>query len=315
MCATTDLEVSCRELTMRGREEARSAGLSDVPNATAIQYGLVAFAKANPLTDLKPEQVRNLIRGALYALSSAKMLEEALIEQAAERLVMTLERYSGLSFEEFERLYVAEVASWIRNAANRKHCTGGVMAKDVLRQAVLQLGWQAYDYLADCLVMFNTWFITALPEKLSEDEQERFLQVFGRQPHYGNLPLLLMMERHALFSPVVSQLVEAPENKQLVGTFHRLLAIYADMCRERRLADCRSKKQSPVKPRPPRGAVASPDRDISYAASESDVIGSLPRTLLRVLLGQGSLELRTLPAADSIASSPTFYYDRKTATI
>ncbi len=92
--------------------------------------------------------------------------------------------------------------------------------------------------------MSTKWLLAAMPKALSERERRHFLQVFGRQPQFGNLPLPLLVERYSVLGPVLNQLVEDPENQELVGTLHALLQIYAEMCSNRRRADRKSKKRA-----------------------------------------------------------------------
>ncbi len=113
-----------------------------MPNKIAIRYGLYSLARENPLIGLRPDEVRALVRRSLYRHDGETLIDETRLEQAAERFVLTLERYADLEPAEFNHLFVSNAASWLKNAANRKRCPGGVMPVKIMRQATLEWVWR-----------------------------------------------------------------------------------------------------------------------------------------------------------------------------
>jgi hypothetical protein len=104
----------------------------------------------------------------------------------------------------------------------------------------------------------------SIPEPLTPDEMKIYAEMHLRQPHYGNLPLLLLGERIGFVEGIVLDICEHPGDRRPVEILHRLLQYYATMVGERREADKqRKRKGSPSKP----SVECKPD---SYASPSTD---------------------------------------------
>jgi hypothetical protein len=80
-------------------------------------------------------------------------------------------------------------------------------------------------------------FESVLPEPLNEQEKSRFEQMYLKQPHFGQMPFVLLNERFSLLDYAHWDIAEEPNNRSAIATFHRLLAYYGEMVPDRRKSD------------------------------------------------------------------------------
>src|SRR4051812_40578109 len=85
--------------------------------------------------------------------------------------------------------------SLVKQIAQQRRAEGGQLQKEEVRTALLRLGWDAYVYLSGCLSLQMQAVARSLPEPLNSAERRIFEEMHLPQPHYGNLPLLLLGER------------------------------------------------------------------------------------------------------------------------
>lgn len=247
---------SIRELTERGRAAAQDDGIVNPTGDVAIRYGLTLAAQRNPLADVEEAGARSLIIQALFddgELHTA--VTDATVDDVTERLLVALEEHGEDTWKNFAAWFSGRKNNLVQTLARKKGFPK--LSREVVKRALLKLGWRSYQYVAVCLSLFAQAVRRDLPEPLNEEERRRFEAMYLPQVGYGGLPLVLLLERSDLIGLIVTRLWETPEDPALVGALHRLLEIYAALAPARRSADRRfkalkaafSKKASPHAPK------------------------------------------------------------------
>ena len=101
----------------------------------------------------------------------------------------------------------------------------------------MDLGWQSYTYVADCIHAQMRYFHNALRNPLSEQERQIFEMVYQKQSYLGNLPLLLLKERIPFLKAPMLALLNGQDDFDFAGTVHQLLNYYSEMADMRRGVD------------------------------------------------------------------------------
>ena len=235
--------LSVSELTELGRRTAREAGRNNQNSAQAIQYGLLAAAKMNPL-EVTPDEVPNLVRMALFDLPAGeKAPSKELVEIVTERLLAAIDRHLDDSGEAFDAWFTGSKNSLLKQIAQQKSKPGGKLSRDDVRRALLHLGWQAYSYVGQCVHALMRTIKNSVPVPLNETEKRLFETMHESQPVYGDLPLALLAERARYLRQAILAMWNEPENGDHLRVLHRLLAYYAEMASKRREADRQSKQR------------------------------------------------------------------------
>lgn len=232
------------ELTKRGRQAARRDGVARPNRKHAIVYGLTVAAELNPLLNQTPEEVRRLVFASLLdPEATATPVSDAVVANVTERLCV--------AFEEHQRDTGARFQAWLAGSKNNLVQTlarkSGYTKLDrrIVKAALVHRGVESYDYVAQCLSMFGQAVRQGFSEPLNEAERRRFDALYLPQPAFGGLPLLLLWVRKDLLRNVLVRLWSEPDDEHLIGTLHRLLAIYGDLTPTRREADRRFKELPP----------------------------------------------------------------------
>lgn len=236
--------VSVAQLTENGRQAAREAGCRNPISKQAIAFGLLEAAKMNPLK-VGDEEVPHLVRMALFDIDSSEGAPyEELVEIVAERLLEAVDPHLDDSQEAFDQWFSGPSNSLVKQIAQQKKKRGGELSREDVRQALLCLGWRAYDYVGQCIDALMRTIKNAMPDPLNDDERRLFERMYERQPYYGNLPLALLAERLSFLRLAILAIWEAPQDQDNVRVLHRLLWYFADMVSRRREADRQSKQRS-----------------------------------------------------------------------
>ncbi|MEQ8788667.1 MAG: hypothetical protein RIC55_20320 [Pirellulaceae bacterium] len=254
--------LSVGQLTELGRRAAQNAGHANATSDIAIAYGLFEAAKLNPV-EIEADRIPNLVKLALFDIDPAQSEQSAdLVEIVYERLVAAIHRRLDDSQDDFDRWFSGPGNSIVKQIAQQKNQRGGRLRHEEVRQALLQLGWQAYGYVGPCIHALMRTIKNAIPDSLNDDERQLFENMYESQPCYGDLPLALLAERSQVIRLAVLAIWEEPDASVHVQILHRLLVDYADIARKRREADRRSKR------RPVRDAVETSD---SQADEENEL--------------------------------------------
>jgi hypothetical protein len=241
---------SVDQLVREGREAAVAAGIQRPGEEDCVRYGLVAAARRNPLY-LRPQEVLPLVRMALYeSVPVDEPLGQELLGLVLERTLAAVQGHLTEPANEFNAWFSGPKNSFVQQIARRKLLPGGVLDRDLVRRALLKLGWQAYSYVADCIHAMMWVFQHLLSEPLSATEAAWFEQMHLEQFHFGNLPLVLLVERFRLVKDVLWEIWQGPCDPGPVAVLHRLLSYYAEMASARRATDRTVKQRRPGKQQP-----------------------------------------------------------------
>jgi hypothetical protein len=231
------------ELRDRGYEAARAAGITKPRADQAIHYGLVSFAKDDPLS-ITDDKVPPLIRASLFDVDTSELtLDPEVLAIVYERVFDAFMNHTGDTTAAFNAWFSGRNNSFVKQIAKQQRARGGGLEPDLVRRALLRLGWDAYQYVADGLSTQMQAVANALPEPLTGGERQIFAEMHLRQPHYGSLPLLLLGERIGFVESVVRDICNNPGDRHPVEVLHRLLQFYAVMALERREADRERKRK------------------------------------------------------------------------
>ncbi len=244
---------SITELREQGQAVAAAAGVVRPTTPQLISWGLLAAAQRHPLT-ISEGDVPRLLRAALF--SSGSPLHDAETRQQIEQRILTaIQRHlQDASNQEFMNWLCGAKSSFVKQIAHQRSSPGGLFPLQTVRDVLLELGWQSYQYMADCLQLQAWAFSRALEPRLTVSEQRRFDLLYAKQPAFGQLPLLLIRERIPEIRPAVARLLETGDDA-FIPVLHRLLNYYQFMARERRESDCRGQQHHRLS-RPGRSALS-----------------------------------------------------------
>ena len=260
-----------KELIRRGETLATALRHPRPTMAERIYLGLTEAAQLNPWS--APEsQISGLIRSALFNIAWADEPNAELVEIVDERLLTALHKHLEEPNADFEKWFLGPKNSLVHQISKLKKSPGGQLDDNDVRNVLLHRGWNSYVYAANCIHAQMYLFRNALPEPLSEREQNLFDQRYLRQSYLAGLPLVLLAPR----LPVAKELLwhrwpKLPEIS-LIPVFHRLLDYYGTMAIRRREVDRRRKQGRPEqffdKDHVPDAHVPSNDERFQDIASE-----------------------------------------------
>ena len=133
--------------------------------------------------------------------------------------------------------------SLVKQIAQQKSKEGGRLHREDVRQVLLHLGMQAYEYLGPCIHALMRTIKNSIPQPLNEQEKRLFEHMHEIQPYYGNLPATMLADRMEDIQRAVLAIWHEPHDQGHVRVLHRLLYYYEEMSRNRRMADLQSKKR------------------------------------------------------------------------
>lgn len=238
------------ELLRRGRESHPRSG--EVSDESAIAAGLLAAARLDPIdpSGLGEADARTLVRMALFDLGPADgPLDPAVKEIVIARFLRLLERHIDDDPAEFDRWFLGCRDDLIRCIADQKKGEGP-LEREVVRRALLELTWDSFTCVGDCVACQMAAFARSLPEPLGSDDRRFFDAFYARQPWLGGLPMILLRDRFAFSRGALLELMDEPADPRRVGVVLRILDYYAAMVGRRRQADreAKAKKSASRKP-------------------------------------------------------------------
>jgi hypothetical protein len=253
------------ELLKQGREKATAAGIREPTEAECIRLGLLEAALRNPLypKGLKKAQARSLVRLALFDVGPAPKPPKKMIQIIYDRLVTALERHLDDETCTFDSWFYDHVDNLVHLIAKRKG-EGGPIPRETVRQALLEIVFEAYASVGHCLHVQMRAFREALPVRLNRQELKLFNAVYQNQAYLGDLPLLLLLERFDFLNQAVVETRAHPGDPKWIGALLRLLYFYGEMTSKRRQADQRYKRQHQYRNQKNKSAQVlevDPDRD------------------------------------------------------
>jgi hypothetical protein len=240
-------KLTVEQVKDQGRRELQKHDVRDPRQTDCLVHGLIDAARSATGPEVAPGEVAALIRCALYdagPLDAGQPPGVMTVELVRERLHRALGPHLGDDKAEFSAWFLGPKNSLVEQICKGTRASPGRLDRQVVKRVLQDLGWQAYGYVADCILVMMWAFGRVLPAPLTEAERRCFEGVYFRQPHFGGLPLVLLAERMAWLGPVVWQLWESPSDGEEVRVLHRLLAYYAAMARTRREIDQKLKQKS-----------------------------------------------------------------------
>ncbi|HEV2972373.1 MAG TPA: hypothetical protein VGY55_20535 [Pirellulales bacterium] len=237
---------SIQQLLKRGEEAATAIGITRPTTRQCISYGLLAGAQLNPL-EISGKDLQLLVRMALYDLPQGESPPREMVDQVSDRILVAVQRHWHDGPAKFQKWFAGPHNNFLKTIAEQPNSPGGNLPREAVRRVFLDLGIEAYVYVAGCVEAFAKWFQKALPEKLTRAELQQFEQVFMRQHYLGGLPLVLVMERSEIIRDSIVNIWENPGDRQATRVLHRQLYFYTEMIANRRAADRRFKPKGSAK--------------------------------------------------------------------
>jgi hypothetical protein len=231
------------ELLERGRNYAVGVGQLRPSPEQCIAAGLFDAARQNPLPPhtLSEPQARALIRLALFDLGPGDPVESEAKALVAERLLTAIERHQNDDTRTFEKWFLEERDNLIHQIAKQKK-GAGTLPREVVRQGIVELVWDSYGYMADCICIQMQAILKTLPSPLDHQERSLFELLYFKQPFLGGLPLVILHERFSILRYALADMTDHPSDSNRLGALLRLLQFYGEMVAARRDVD-RSFKQ------------------------------------------------------------------------
>lgn len=222
-----------------------ATGAPDAPPAAAIRLGLTAAARRNPLdpSAVTEAQARAVVRMALFDFDPADATlagETRAVTQA--RFLRAVERHVHLDAEAFQRWLFDDLDNIVHAIA--KQTNGGVRVERAeVREGLLELAFDAYTYLGDCVCLQMQAFAQALPSPLTAPERGVYAAMYYKQHFLGGLPLVLLVDRLDVLREAVLDLWDEPADERRAGVVLRMLSDYGVMVRNKRAADRDAKRR------------------------------------------------------------------------
>ena len=233
---------SLAELTRLGREAALAAGIRRPRSAEVAAHSLCVAALRNPLY-VEPERSNNLMRMALFAAPEPASVTDDVRNEIHSRLCQAIEEHAGDSQAKFDKWFSEPHSNLPRSLANRKTANFGKLPSAAVNHVLQDLGWDGHRTVANCLRATMYWVEKSLCEGQLPVARDWFEEVYLPQPKYGDLSLLMLMDRATLIKPIVLQLWDSPNDSTLVGALHRTLHYYEEIVDSRRDAERQSKRR------------------------------------------------------------------------
>ena len=227
------------DLVARGRAAAAARG-RDAGPAGWIRLGLYEAARLKPIdvTRLTSSECAAIVRMALFDFGPHDgPLGEGKAEAIQGRLLAAIERLDGPAFR---RWLFEDLDNLVHGIA--KQTSGGVrLSRPEVRQGLLDLAFDSYRYVGDCVHVQMRAFAASLPEPLTRDERLLFEAIYAKQDSLGGLPLVLLSDRFEWLREGVFGVWDSPADPAGAGALLRLLEYYGTMVRARRRGDASAK--------------------------------------------------------------------------
>ena len=235
--------ISITRLTKTGRQAAEEAGYLNPDSKRAIVLGLYQAAKLKPL-DVDAQEVLPLVRTALFDIDHAQSAPaEELLDNVTGRLLESIHGHLDEPQNKFDKWFYGPKNSIVKQIAKQRKKPGGELPREEVRQALLHLGWRAYEYVGQCIHALMRTIKNSMPNPLSTEEKQLYEHMHESQPYYGGLPAALLVERMEFLRPAILAIWEDPEEPNHIRVLHRMMSYYAAMAGKRREADRQSKER------------------------------------------------------------------------
>jgi hypothetical protein len=232
-------------LMQEGRRAATDSETSDPTTEQCILAGLMQAARLSPfdVDQLSDAETSRLVRLSLFDLGTAsEQITDNLHARVNERFLELFERHLGDGTEQFNRWFIRGYDNIVHAISKRRR--GGIIARQAVRQTLLELIFQSYSHVAECVHVFRRAFGDALSNPLSEEEQRMFDVMYAQQSWLGNLTLIQLQDLDVM-RLVTTRIQADPDNRELQGALLRMMFLNAEMLRNKRRSESRYKRQRP----------------------------------------------------------------------
>jgi hypothetical protein len=239
------LPATVEELMSWGRQLASQDGVDRPTAQQMIQNGLLVAAERMPTLSLTKKEILALIRAALFDVgSSSVVIPKKQIVLVRKRLEKALGNHLGdASIELFNKWLWGPSSSVVKQMAKQKKAVGGEIDSDVVRQALVELGWLAHANVARQVETLMIDFRNVIRPQLTQSELQIFNLLYLRNRYFGGLSLVMLAERLEFLGRHLWQLIQDPADIGKRAILYRLLSFYSAMSDIRRAADRRSKQR------------------------------------------------------------------------
>lgn len=228
-------------LLEEGRAEAQRRGESKPSWERQVHLGLIRGAEQATLT-IPDDDVPALIRNALFDANPAQPQPSSeTVQHVLDRLGHAFGKHLDDASSAFDKWYFGGHSGLVNQIAKQKKAPGGVLDRDEVSAALVEIGWTSFASVAECVEATMKEFASLLPTPLKPDEQQQFEAMYYCQPWLGGLSLVLLRDRLQFLRDALVSLWDEPTSPHRIGVVHRLLAYYAAMASEAREADRRRK--------------------------------------------------------------------------
>lgn len=179
----------------------------------------------------------------MFSFDPADQPSPALLECVEDRLLTAIYPHLEDDNQAFDKWFLGPKNSLIHQLAKQKRSPGGELPEEDVRKVLLELGWQSYQFAANCIHAQMRTFQNAIPEPLSPREALLFEHMHLPQAYLGNFPLILLAPRFGFIKGLLWEIWERLPDRDLLPVFYRLLDFYGEMARRRREADRRIKRR------------------------------------------------------------------------
>jgi hypothetical protein len=203
------------ELIHRGKQELRAQGREHSSLIDCVVYGLLHSARSCRSGDVPAQQIPDLVRCALYdspLLERHQRVDDATVQLVRERLHRALKPHLGDPQGSFETWFAGAKNSLLEQLCKPTAASPGRLDRRLAKRVLLDLGWRAYQCVAQCILMMMWAISRSLPGGLTEAERRDYEGMYFPQPYLGGLPLVLLLERLPLLQPILGRLWEAPDD-------------------------------------------------------------------------------------------------------
>jgi hypothetical protein len=235
------------DLMRSGREEARRRRLREASDADFVRLGILCAARHNPIDaeSLSVAEARRLLRFNLFDLGPADChIDENTKEEIVARFREALDRHLADSTEEFDRWFFEKRDGIVHQISKRKSGLGPI-AREVVRQTLLELVFDSLPYNGQCVHIQMYAFAGAILPSLTDSERSVFELQYCSQPWLGDVPLILL---HRYLQPMREAIIDMwdePQIREHPGVLLRVMQFHGEMVRKRREADRAAKRGNP----------------------------------------------------------------------
>jgi hypothetical protein len=238
------LEEADKSLALPAKPSESSEQAGEFRGQLRISHGLMAAAELNPLR-LSPARVRQRIRMSLLEMGKdlpphPRQLKSLVVA----RLRALWNAHLSDSDSKFRDWFQGSRSNLIKAVANLQGHRGGILDREHVEWALLELTAQGLEYAASCQHQFAVAVWSTISPEFDGMDRSAFEQLYFPQRYLGGLTLPLVWERGPFLRPILTRIWSEPTNSKLRPILWKMLDYYVQMAGARRLADRQAKSRT-----------------------------------------------------------------------